>query len=270
MKRIMEKADIHGRWAVVTGAGSGIGRAVACALAREGCNICAADRNLPKLNESRDLIMRQSSVEVMLYETDLARMDAAEELYEACCNADMDVCVLVNDAGIFMYNDIIDSEMQRIDNILMLHIRTVTALCRLFGSRMAANGNGWILNMASYSVWMPLPGISLYSASKSYIKTFSCAFAREMRPYGVTVTAISPAGVATDFYGLSHRMQRFGTRIGILMSPDRIARTSIKALFRARRHVIPGWYHRLFIPIIGILPYRLIRFIHRKTSRFRC
>lgn len=262
--------SVQGCWAVVTGAGSGIGRAVACALAREGCNIFAADIDALKLHECREDILRHSNVQVMLYEIDLARMDAAEDLFDACCDAGIDVCVLVNDAGMFMYNDIIDSEIQRIDSVLMLHVRTVTALCRLFGGRMAANRKGWILNMASYSVWMPLPGISLYSASKSYIKTFSCAFAHEMRPYGVVVTAVSPAGVATDFYGLSRRMQHLGKRIGILMSPDKIARISLKALFRARRHVIPGWYHRLFIPVIGILPYRTIRFVHRKTAHFRC
>ena len=96
-------------------------------------------------------------------------------------------------------------------------------------------------------MWMPLPGIALYSATKAYVKTFSVAFAKEARERNVWVTAVSPAGVATDFYGLSHRLQKVGLAIGVLMTPDKVARKALRALFRHRKHLIPGWYNRLFI-----------------------
>lgn len=263
----MERAE--GVWAVVTGAASGIGRAVACRLAECGYNIFAADRNLQKLHETRNVIVREYGVDVVEYEVDLARWDAAEELFGECCRMELDVRVLVNDAGMFIYNDVADTDPQRIDAILALHVRTVTMLCRLFGARMVSNGEGWILNMSSYSIWMPFPGLTLYSATKAYIKAFSRTFSREMRPCGVKVTAVSPAGVATDFYGLNPKFQRLGRRLGVLMTPDRIARIALRTLFHGRRHKIPGWYYRLLIPLFDVLPDCFVRFIHRKTSQFR-
>ena len=83
---------------------------------------------------------------------------------------------------------------------------------------------GHILNMSSYSLWMPFPGLALYSASKAYLRSFSVAFAKEVREHGIRVTAVCPAGVATDLYGLTPRWQRIGTRLGVLITADSCAR----------------------------------------------
>lgn len=208
-------------------------------------------------------------IRVRTYAADLALPDAAECLFAACQEAGIRAEVLVNDAGVFIYNDIIETDQKRIDGIICLHIRTVTALCRLFAEEMAAAGGGYILNMASYSMWMPLPGIALYSATKAYVKTFSVAFAKEARERNVWVTAVSPAGVATDFYGLSHRLQKVGLAIGVLMTPDKVARKALRALFRHRKHLIPGWYNRLFIPMFKCMPAPCVRLVRNKTACFR-
>ena len=99
--------------------------------------------------------------------------------------------------------------------------------------------------------------------------SFSIAFAKEMRERNVGVTAISPAGVATDFYGLSRGLQRLGCRLGVLMTPEKVARKALRALFARRRHIVPGWYNRLFIPFCTGMPDPCVRLIRRKTARFR-
>ncbi len=205
-----EKSMRNERWAVVTGASSGIGFAIARRLAMRGYNIFAAAKDVERLDECARKLSGKCGIRVRTYAADLALPDAAECLFAACQEAGIRAEVLVNDAGVFIYNDIIETDQKRIDGIICLHIRTVTALCRLFAEEMAAAGGGYILNMASYSMWMPLPGIALYSATKAYVKTFSVAFAKEARERNVWVTAVSPAGVATDFYGLSHRLQETG------------------------------------------------------------
>ena len=116
---------------------------------------------------------------------------------------------------------------------------------------------------------MPWPGIALYSSTKAYVRSFSIAFAKEMRERNVGVTAISPAGVATDFYGLSRGLQRLGCRLGVLMTPEKVARKALRALFARRRHIVPGWYNRLFIPFCTGMPDPCVRLIRRKTARFR-
>ena len=264
------KHTVNGdRWAVVTGASSGIGLAMARRLAMRGYGIFAVSKDAERLEESAGRIADECGVRVIAHAMDLARQDAAAALFGEYLKAGIRAEVLVNDAGVFIYNDIMDTAQERIDDILSLHMRTVTALCRLFAQDMAAAGGGYILNMASYSMWMPFPGIALYSATKAYVKTFSVAFAAEARESNVWVTAVSPAGVATDFYGLSRRLQKVGLTLGVLITPDKVARIALRALFHHRRHVVPGWYNRLFIPFCKYMPAPCVRFIRRKTACFR-
>ena len=142
-------------------------------------------------------------------------------------------------------------------------------MCRLYGEDMIKRGKGRILNMSSYSIWMPFPGLALYSASKAYVKSFTEAFAKELRKTGVTATAICPAGIATDLYGLSKELQRFGLKTGILMSPKSCARRGLNAMFRGRSVVVPDWWFRLFIPICKYLPGFLIRPLRRFTMKWQ-
>ncbi len=255
-------------WAVVTGAGSGIGLAFARNLAGRGYNIFAVGREMERLLTCRSELESRYGVRVVAESMDLACPDSAERLYERYLAAGIRAQVLVNDAGMFIYNDILDTSQDRIDAILMLHIRTVATLCRLFAADMASSGGGHIVNMASYSVWMPYPGIALYSATKAFVKTFSVAFAKEVCECGVSVTAVSPAGVATDFYGLPSKLQKLGRRLGVLLTPDAVARKSLKAAFRGRRHIVPGWYNRIFIPLLQHMPSSCVRLIRRETKRF--
>ena len=126
-----------------------------------------------------------------------------------------------------------------------------------------------ILNMASYSLWMPFPGLTLYSASKAYLKCFSVAFAKEVREAGIRVTAVCPAGVATDLYGLTPRWQRIGLRMSVLISADCCARRGLWALWHGQRCTVPDWWNRLWIPLCKLLPMCLIRPIRRFTMKFQ-
>ena len=134
---------------------------------------------------------------------------------------------------------------------------------------MARRGSGYILNMSSYSVWMPFPGMALYTATKAYVRCFSKAFAKEVAERGVRVTAVCPAGVATDLYGLSPKWQHIGRRLGVLISPDSCARRGLRALWRGRRCIVPDWWNRLFVPLFFYMPDFVTRRIRRFTIRFQ-
>ena len=134
---------------------------------------------------------------------------------------------------------------------------------------MKARGKGYILNMSSMSAGMPFPGISVYAATKSYLKQFSKAIHNELYDYGVRVTAVCPGAVATDLYNLSGHYQRLGLRLGILMRPERLARKGLRALFAGRRCVTPGTVNHLFMPLAALVPSRLIRLIKRRAKFYR-
>ncbi|MCM1352035.1 MAG: SDR family NAD(P)-dependent oxidoreductase, partial [Alistipes senegalensis] len=202
-------------WALVTGAGSGIGRCYALRLAALGYRVVLVGERIERLEAVKSEIEAAGGVEVRMFSIDLARTTAAQELFDWIRAQGIAVDVLINNAGIFSFCDVLRTPPERIERIILLHDLTATQLCRLFADDMIRRGvRGHILNMSSYSLWMPFPGLSVYSASKAYLKAFSVAFAREVADCGIRVTAVCPAGVATDLYGLTPRWQRIGLRLG--------------------------------------------------------
>lgn len=256
--------------ALVTGASKGIGRCYALQLAALGYNVVMVSLTHSDLERTAEEVAQvNDKIWVRHIAKDMATMTAAEELYVWCEQEQIKVDVLINNAGMFSFCDILDTPVERIERTILLHDITATKMCRLFAADMAQRGGGYILNMSSYSIWMPYPGLSLYSASKAYLKSFSVAFSKEVRDKGVYVTAICPAGIATDLYGLSPKLQRLGVKIGGLMTPESCARRSLKALWRGRRCKVPDWWFRLFIPICQMLGGAPMRWLRNFTMQFQ-
>ena len=257
-------------WALITGAGSGIGRCYAERLAALGYNLILVGNDKEPLRRAAEEITPRHQVTVRPLALDLARMEAADELYTMIATAGIEVDVLINNAGIFSFCDVLNTDENRIERMLLLHDLTATKLCRRYAARMIERGvQGFILNMSSYSLWMPFPGLAVYSASKAYLKAFSVAFSKEVEEHGIRVTAICPAGVATNLYGLSQKLQTLGVRIGGLITADRCARRGLAALWRGERCSVPDWWNRVWIPFLTHLPMWMLRPLRRYTNQFQ-
>lgn len=259
------------RRALVSGAGSGIGRCYARRLAALGYDLVLVGNRQQPLEEVRtEILGEHPRCDVRIVTCDLARVGAARELFDRTQADGLTIDVLINNAGMFSFCDTLRTPEERIERIILLHDLTNTQLCRLYAAEMARRGRGgYILNMSSYSQWMPWPGLSLYSASKAYLRAFSVAFAREVGELGIRVTAVSPAGVATDLYGLTPRWQRIGLRLGVLISADHCARAGLRALWRGRRSIVPDWWNRLWIPLCKAVPMWVLKPIRRFTMQFQ-
>jgi short-subunit dehydrogenase len=255
-------------WALVTGAALGIGRQYAEQLAALGYNLLMVDI-LDSVTTEAIIISEQYKVYCDTKVMDLATATAARELHEWTVAEGYVFDVVINNAGIFSFCDILNTPVERLERIILLHDLTLTTMCRLYGEDMVRRGKGRILNMSSYSIWMPFPGLAAYSASKAYVKSFTQAFAKELRKTGVTITAICPAGIATDLYGLSKGLQRFGVKWGVLMSPKSCARRGLKAMFKGRSVVVPDWWFRLLIPFCKYLPGFIMRPLRRFTMKWQ-
>lgn len=258
-----------GQWALVTGAAGGIGFAFARRLAALGYGLALADIDFGKLSVAADDLRSRYGVDVRTLAIDLSRIDAAGRLHDWCAGESVTPLIVVNNAGVFSYNDIIATDPARIEAMAGLHVTTVLLICRHFADDMARRGKGYILNMSSYSLWMPWPGLAVYSATKACIRNFSLALGVELRESGVSVTAVMPAGVTTGLYGLSPRLQTAGRRLGILLTPERTAEKALRAMFRDRRQYVPGFAMRLLLPVVRALPRWAIRLARRKTLRFQ-
>lgn len=256
--------------ALVTGASEGIGRCYADRLCALGYNLVIVSNHEQRIEQAAaELREKHPDADVRAVAMDLARENAAHELYALMKSTGTEIDVLINNAGMFSFLDILKTPAERISRLLLLHDMTLTLNCRLFAEDMARRGGGHILNMSSFSIWMPFPGLALYSASKAYVKSFSVAFAKEVREKNIRCTTVCPAGIATDLYGLPRDWQRFGLRIGALMSPDRCAKKGLRAMWRGKRKCVPDWWNKIFIPFCLIIPYPLMKVLRRMTDRFQ-
>lgn len=258
-------------FALVTGSSSGIGLAIGRELAGRGYPVFLVSNEEEKIHEAALKISVDYKVNAKSLYMDLAQYDSAEKLFAYCETNDIHVEILVNNAGIFFFRDVINTKPDLINKEIDLHIHTPTMLTRLFADKMiSGNRKGYILNMASIAAWMMMPGITLYSATKSYLRCFSRAIRHEILDKGVSVTTVCPGAVATGLYRLAPRYMKLGMALGIILSPERLARNAVNKMFKKRSEYIPGGFiNRLFIFLVVILPEWLVRILKKKLDRYK-
>lgn len=249
------------RTAVVTGAASGIGLEFSRQLSAEGYSLLLIDRN--PLDDALQLLSGDSNHALRL---DLTDSDAPQRIDAELDRLDMGPDIFINNAGIFDFASVTSMDPRRLDLYIDLHIRAVTQLSRTIGLRMTARGTaGRILNMSSMSCWMPMGGIAMYAATKAYIRTFSRALRLELRDAGISVTVACPGGIATDLFGLPHRLQRIGVAVGALTTPRRFVSGALRACRHRRKQYINGLINRLAIAAIGAMPDFMRLQVKRQT-----
>lgn len=243
----------RGRWAVVTGASSGIGLCFCRELAHRGCNLIMVS-NQDCLTQRAGDIAADFGVTAYPFVCDLTADDSIGLLLDFIDSRRLSPDYLINNAGIFSFREVTATDPARVDCFIDLHVRAVTRLSREFALRFARRGSGRILNMSSMSCWMPMPGIALYSATKAYIRVFSRALCYELRDSDVSVTVACPGGIATDLFGLSDRLKRLAVSLGVLTRPETFARKAIDRMLKGRKQYINGLLNRLSIFFVAITP----------------
>lgn len=255
--------------ALVTGAAHGIGRCYAERLAAAGYRLILVDRDGGTLDTARQELAAAHGVTIDTLVLDMARMEASEELYAAVARLGAEVEVLVNNAGVFSYLDILATPVERIERMILLHDLTLSKNCRAFGADMAQRGSGYILNMSSYSVWDALPGHGALHRHQG----LRALFLESLRQRGRRARRPRDGRVSRRRgdrpLRLSPKWQHIGRRLGVLISPDSCARRGLRALWRGRRCIVPDWWNRLFVPLFFYMPDFVTRRIRRFTIRFQ-
>lgn len=246
-----------GHTALVTGASSGMGLEFCRQLAAMGYSLAMLSNRSDELESAAAGIIKDYGVPVRTLCLDLSRPDAAEGVLRWCDSLGLQPDVLVNNAGIFFMEYLSPEALGKVRTMMALHMDAVTQLCILLGARMKERGEGHILNMSSMTARIPAPGIAVYSATKTYLKSFGKGFSYEMHPYGVTVTTVCPSAVDTGLYPLGDRLRKFLRRIGVVRSPEWLVRRALKAMFRGRRTISPGLMNIVLPPLVAAAPARL-------------
>lgn len=242
------------RFALVTGGSSGIGEQYVRQLAAEGRNVVVVSNRDAENQRVAASVRAECGVEVEPLCVDLTEPTAAEQIFEFCVARSIEVDVLINNAGMLIFNQLEHTEPSRLDSIIALHCTAPTKLCRLFAPVMRERGGGHILLMSSVTAWTPFPTISHYAATKAYLRSFGQSLWYELRGTGLTVTTIFPSAVDTPFYSLSESSRRWLRRLGIMLSAEEVARKALRAMHRGRRRCLPGVATKIEAAICAVLP----------------
>lgn len=235
-------------------------------LAGRGYDLVLVSNREEELDTAAEALRAQFPINVTTRFQDLAVPDAADSLFEWCQKEEILPDIVINNAGMFFFKELQPEDLERAQAMVNLHIVTVTRMCMLFGNAMKQRGNGYILNVSSMAARIPAPGITIYSATKAYLKSFGKSLSYELRPYGVSITTVCPAAIATPLYRLSEEKMRMGVRIGLIKTPKWLVNRAIRAMFRRRRVVSPGFMNVWLPPLIALLPGPLVAFIWKKIK----
>lgn len=253
----------------MTGGCSGIGKAIASALAARGHPLLLVSEREGPLGEAAAGIRAAHGVAVEALCLDLARPGAAEELHRRVRSLGLTVEVLVNNAGTFFFGEAADADPERARAMLQLQVVTPSLLCTLFGREMRARRRGRILIVSSISAWRDFPGIAYYGSSKRYLRGFARALRSEMAVHGVGVTCLAPGPTATGLYGLDSEAVRRGRRLGLFMEPERVAEAGVRALLAGRAECVPGLANRVLALAAALAPQWAVDLLRRRAPWLR-
>jgi short-subunit dehydrogenase len=255
--------EFGGKWALVTGASSGIGAALARELAANGAKLILTARRRERL-EALAAELKGRGTEVRVVTADLMEPGAAQAIYEATEGAGIEVDVLVNNAGLGQYGYVHSSDTAQELGQIRVNCETMVALTRLFVPRMVARRRGWVMVLASTASFQPVPFLSTYAATKAFDRFFALGLAEEVAPFGVKVTALCPGPTESEFFEVAGATE-FRTR-GV-QGADEVARLGLAALARGQRTIIPYFGGRFTALLVRLLPVGLITYFVAKAAR---
>ena len=255
--------------ALITGASSGIGEALADCFAAAGHDLVLVARRGAKLRALAADLARRHGIVATVKVADLAQVGAAARLAAALGRRRCVVDVLVNNAGVLAQGRFVGMAPGRQQQIIDLNISGLTAMLSAFLPDMvkrAARGSvGRVLNVASIAAFQPVPTLATYAASKAYVLSLTESLAEELKDSGVTVTCLMPGATDTDFF---ERADMEDTKVaqGSKDDPADVARVGFDAMMRGDGDVVSGWKNKLQSAIANITPAGVLAEQHRKQA----
>jgi uncharacterized protein len=232
----------EGRIALITGASSGIGEALARRFARGGYSLVLVARSADKLKALATTMARDHDVKAWVAPADLSAPGAAAKLAAVMKRAHRPIDVLVNNAGVLEHGAFADIPAARHQELIALNIAGLTAMLAAFVPAMVARGQGRVLNVASIAAFQPVPLLASYAATKAYVLSLTESLAEELRPQGVTVTALCPGITATHMLSAA---QAASSELGklprfLVGQAEDVAHDAYRACHRGDVICVPG------------------------------
>ena len=243
-------------YALITGASKGIGKSIAYELAAQGRNLILVARSEDLLKSlSEDLAAK--NIDVKYLATDLLDEDAAKLLFDWVEIQKLTVDTLVNNAGMGYWGKFADGSIQKHLEVMHLNMDAMVTVAYEFLKRTDGGQRRYILNTVSTAAFQPVPYMAIYSASKSFMLSFSRALRYEVRPLNVYVTALCPGATESDFSkvagvsGLEKNYSKF------FMTSESVAKAGVNGLWKNKSVVIPGFINKISTIAVNFTPQDL-------------
>ena len=248
----------QGKNVLITGASSGIGKALAAEFAKNNYNIIAVAQDPQKLASLKSEMESSYNVVVTTIEKDLAADNAAKELYQEVKEKGLAVDILVNDAGVGERGYFTDNSFGKYSEIIHLNIVALTQLTHLYLKEMIFKNDGRILQLGSIAGFQPGPLMAVYHASKAYVVSLSEALATELNDMGsdVTITCLCPGPTDTNFFSGAHaeNTKVYQNKEATMQSPEEVAAGAYNALMNGERVYIPGAMNKVMTFMRRVIP----------------
>ena len=256
------------KWALVTGASTGIGYEIASQLAMLGYNLILVSQNKKRLSDASKKIstlVKNKGLKIKLIElpVDLSKPSSPALIYKKIKAKRIFIHTLVNNAGIGLAGDFNNQNYKIINDMLHINIIALVKLTQLFLADMLNQKKGAILNVSSVAGFLPGPLMAVYYASKAFVSSFSQALNQEVFNKGIHVSALCPGPVNTPFHQRSNTKKRRYLSSPYLKlsfkSSKFVAKAGIRGLEKNKALIIPGINNTIMIFILCFIPRKFIR-----------
>jgi uncharacterized protein len=258
--------------ALITGASAGIGREFARQLAGRAHSIILIARRDERLIELADQLQREHpKLLVHIRKVDLADLGQLQDFLAWLDREKLEVDLLINNAGLGDSGPFAKSDPDRNEGMTLVNVATLTLVTRHLVPQMIAKHRGGILNVSSSAGFLPIPGSAVYAATKAYVTSFSEALRAELRGTGVSVCALCPGPVVTEFQQVAKRdgaQPNIGPKF-LIVPVEQVVRNALAALEADRPLVVPGFAMKLLMLLARLMPMPVLRLAARVSRRTR-
>ncbi|MBL7858227.1 MAG: SDR family oxidoreductase [Cyclobacteriaceae bacterium] len=240
--------------AIITGASKGLGKALSHELCSRGYEVLLVARSEELLASLAEELTLQYSVKAHYLTIDLALAEAIDQVAQWCESNKFQPSVLANNAGFACWGYFDKLPLPKQLDMLQLNMQSMVALTYRLLPLLRGNEQAYILNVCSTSAYQSVPTLTLYSASKAFVRSFSRGLRYELRKSNVSVTCLSPGPMSTHFLEEANMRAMESTAKKFEMSPELVARQGISAMLKRRPEVIPGFTNFITVAVSKFIP----------------
>lgn len=252
-------------YVLITGATSGIGREFVKLFISDGYNIVLTSTSEELLNkEKKDLEKKYKNIKIYTIAKDLSKEESAKEIYEELKKEKINISILINNAGFGYFGKLVDSDIEKNNNLLMVNNNALVKLSYYFGKDMAKRKKGKILNVASIAAFESGPYMATYYASKAFVLSFSEALREELKGDNVIVSCLCPGPTRTNFEKSANLQKSFMFSKLKTFSSEYVAKVGYNSLKKNKVFVITGMIYKIMIFLSRFTP----RIVNTKIASY--